>query len=201
MTPPGAPDLTAAAAAPAVVPGSPAAPGRAVPGRAGSPADPVRATTRAPRPHLNPGLRARVVELARFGSVGAVAFVVDMGTFNLLRFGPGGLLDAKPLTARVIAVVVSTLVAWLGNRLWTFADRRSGQQGRELGLYAAINLLGIGISVGTLAVSHYLLGMTGPLADNVANVVGVGLGTIVRYLGYRTFVFTGTATRLADAAR
>lgn len=139
-------------------------------------------------------VRARVIELARFGSVGTVAFVVDMGTYNLLRFGPVDLLHAKPLTARILAVVIATLVSWLGNRHWTFADRRTERQGRELALFTIINVLGIGITVGTLALSHYVLDLTGPLADNVANVIGIGLGTIVRYLGYQLFVFTGTAT-------
>lgn len=40
-------------------------------------------------------LRARGLEIARFLSVGGVAFVVDIGVFNLLRFGPGGLLEEK----------------------------------------------------------------------------------------------------------
>ena len=152
------------------------------------PAEPARSSLR------HGSVRARVVELARFGSVGTVAFVVDMSTYNLLRFGPFDLLHAKPLTARILAVVIATLVSWLGNRHWTFADRRTERQGRELALFTIINVLGIGITVGTLALSHYVLDLTGPLADNVANVIGIGLGTIVRYLGYKLFVFTGTAT-------
>ncbi|WP_262348119.1 GtrA family protein [Cellulosimicrobium cellulans] len=139
-------------------------------------------------------LRDRAAELFRFGSVGTAAFVVDMGVYNLLRFGPVGLLQEKPLTARVIAVVLATLVSWLGSRHWTFAGQRTHRQGRELLLFGVINVLGIGITVGTLAFSHYVLGYAGPFADNVANVVGIVLGTVVRYVGYKTFVFTGTAT-------
>jgi len=41
-----------------------------------------------------------------------------------------------------------------------------------------------------LAVSHYALGFTSPLADNIAaNVVGLGLATAFRFWSYRRWVF------------
>lgn len=140
-------------------------------------------------------MRERFWELVRFGSVGGLAFVVDAGLFNLLRFGPGEVLGHKPLTAKVVSVAVATVVAWLGNRYWTFARRRTGNRAREFLGFAVANVVGMVIAVGCLAVSHYVLGFTSPLADNIAaNVVGLGLGTIFRYLAYRTFVFTGTGS-------
>lgn len=143
-------------------------------------------------------MRDRLAELLRFGSVGAVAFVVDVSLFNLLCFGPGGLLSGQPIGAKVVSVSVATVVAWLGNRHWTFAHRRgvagSRPVGHELVGFALVNVAGMGVAVGCLAVSHYALGLTSPVADNIAaNVVGLGLGTLVRYLGYRRFVFTGRA--------
>jgi putative flippase GtrA len=168
---------------------------------------PGLAAAPGPGPEARPGrlsatLRARAMELARFGSVGTVAFVVDLGTYNLLRFGPVDLLHGKPLTARIIAVVLATLVSWLGSRHWTFADQRTHGRGRELALFAVINALGIALTVGTLWFSHYVLDMKGPFADNVANVIGIGLGTVLRYVGYKLFVFTGPSAipvALADA--
>lgn len=135
----------------------------------------------------------RLAELARFGSVGAVAYVVDLGLFNLLRFGPGEVLGHKPLTAKVISVVVATLVSWLGNRYWTFAAQRTEGRVRELVMFALVNGGGMAIAVGCLWFSHYVLDLTSPLADNIAaNVVGVGLGTVFRFFCYKYLVFTGT---------
>lgn len=150
------------------------------------------------------GVVARLAELVRFSSVGLVAFVVDTGLFNLLRFGPGGLLAEQPLTAKVVSVTVAVLVAWVGNRYWTFAYRRStggaGAHGAELVRFGVANLIGMGIAVGCLAVSHYLLGLTSPLADNIAaNGVGLVLGTAFRYLAYRHWVFTGAAVGTSRA--
>jgi len=141
-------------------------------------------------------LRTWLGELFRFGTVGLVAYVVDIGLMNLLRFGPGEVLGHKPLTAKVISVSVAVLVAWLGNRHWTFAAKRGPQtaaaRSRELVQFVAVNLVGMAIGVGCLAVSHYLLGLTSPLADNIsANGVGLALGTVFRYLAYRYWVFTG----------
>lgn len=138
-----------------------------------------------------PALVSRVLELMRFGMVGGVAFVVDTGLFNLLRFGPGELLGDKPLTAKVISVAVATVVSWLGNRFWTFAERKTTSQLREFIGFVAVNIGGMLIALGCLWFSHYLLDLTSPLADNIsANIVGLGLGMIFRYIAYRTWVFT-----------
>ncbi|HLV05929.1 GtrA family protein [uncultured Georgenia sp.] len=177
-------------------------------GRPGSsPAAPVEELERdadlAPAPGTGVGTRAaargrwlrwqqRVLELLKFGTVGGIAFVVDVGLMNLLRFGPGEVLGHKPLTAKVVSVVVATLVSWLGNRYWAFADTRRAERGRELGWFLLVNAGGMLIAVGTLAVSHYVLDLTSPLADNIAaNGVGLALGTAFRYVCYRYLVFTG----------
>lgn len=146
-------------------------------------------------------MRERLAELVRFGFVGGLAFVVDAGLFNLLRFGPGELLGHKPLTAKVLSVAAATVVAWLGNRYWTFAARRTDSRAREFFAFAVANVVGMGIAVGCLAVSHYVLGFTSALADNIAaNVVGLVLGTVFRYLAYRAFVFTGAPIGLGAPA-
>ncbi|MEK8227989.1 GtrA family protein [Oerskovia sp. M15] len=134
----------------------------------------------------------RITELARFGFVGTIAFFVDLGVFNLLRFGPWETLGSNALEAKAIAVVVATMVSWLGSRYWTFSDRRTTQRGRELISFLLVNGAGMAISLGCLAFSTSVLGLTSPLAENVsANVVGLALANVFRYVSYRRFVFTG----------
>ena len=141
------------------------------------------------------GVIARFVELVRFGSVGAIAYVVDLGIFNLLCFGPGELMGRKPLTAKVISVGLATIVAWVGNRYWTFQGRRTETKTRELMGFAVVNIGGLLIGVGCLAFSHYVLDLRTPLADNIsANGVGLVLGTAFRYVAYRRFVFVGSGS-------
>ncbi|WP_345713448.1 GtrA family protein, partial [Kineococcus glutinatus] len=132
-----------------------------------------------------------VREMAKFGVVGALAFVVDTGIYNLLCFaGPDreGVLNHKPLTAKVISVALATLFSWLGNRYWTFRHRHQPGKLRELLLFGVMNAGGLLIALGCLGFTVYVLGLRSPLAQNVsANVVGLVLGTAFRYYAYRTF--------------
>ena len=143
-----------------------------------------------------------VREMLKFGVVGAVAFVIDLGGYNLLVFGPHllgmfgqqtsqGVLHDKPLTARIIAATVSTLVAWVGNRMWTFRHRRNRQASHELALYLLFNVVAMVISVACLGVSRYVFGLHTQLADNVTNIFGICIGTLFRFWSYRKFVFAG----------
>lgn len=134
-----------------------------------------------------------VREMLKFGVVGAVAFVVDIGVFNMLRFGfAEGTPAGQPLRAKIISVTLATLTAWLGNRYWTFRHRRQRQAHHELMLFIAFNLAGMAIALACLTVSHYVMDLRSPLADNIsANGVGLVLGTLFRFWAYRRFVFAG----------
>jgi putative flippase GtrA len=134
-------------------------------------------------------------ELMKFGVVGAFAYVIDVGTFNLLRFAGGeGVLYDKPLTAKTISVVLAATFAFFGNRHWTFRHRDRSGLGREYSLYFLLNAVGLLIALTCLFVSHYVLGLTGPLADNIsANGVGLALGTTFRFWSYRKWVFPAIA--------
>lgn len=130
-------------------------------------------------------------ELIAFGVVGLLGYVTDVGVFNLLRYaGDPGLLEHKPLTAKIVSVALAMLVTYLGNRHWTWQDRPRDGRHREVTLFVVFSVAGLAIAVGCLGISHYLLGLTSPLADNVsANVVGLVLGTTFRFWAYRTYVF------------
>ncbi|MDQ3431831.1 MAG: GtrA family protein [Actinomycetota bacterium] len=127
-----------------------------------------------------------VHELAKFGVVGAVAYVVDVSLFNLLRVGA----DVDPLMSKVFSTMVATTVAFLGNRHWSFRHRARTGLRREYSLFFAFNAVGLCIALAVLGISHYALGFTSPLADNIAaNVVGMVLATTFRFWSYRKWVF------------
>lgn len=125
--------------------------------------------------------------LARFGVIGLLAFVVDVGLFNLARH----VLDLGPLTSKTISVVAATTIAFLGNRAWTFSGRgsRHGTTTAYL-LFFTLNGVALTLSLGCLFVSSYILGLNSPLAENFSsNVVGLGLGTLFRLWAYERWVF------------
>jgi putative flippase GtrA len=147
--------------------------------------------------HLGP-------EAVKFAIVGLTGVGVQIVAFNLLRYaGPGGVgvLEAKPITAQVLAIGLATVVTYLGNRYWTYQHRAKGAVRRELPVFVLLNGIAIAIGAGCLALSHYVLGLTSPLADNLSgNVIGLGLGTLFRFWSYRKFVFTGEARAPLDLA-
>ena len=101
------------------------------------------------------------------------------------------MLSEKVTTAKLISGAVATLVAWVGNRQWTFRHRRSRRAHHEVALFFGVNVIALGIAAVALFVSHYGLGFESRLADNVATIVGIGLGTLFRFWAYRRFVFAG----------
>jgi putative flippase GtrA len=133
-------------------------------------------------------------EVRTFLAVGGTGYVVDVAAFNLLRsLQPFSALD--PSVARTLAVALAMCVTYLGNRTLTWLNRPSGDRRREIGLFVLFNIVGLGFSVITLIVSHDVLGLTSRTADNIsANVLGLALGTIFRYLTYKRFVFAPPAS-------
>ncbi len=127
-------------------------------------------------------------EMIKFGVVGLIAFVIDIGLANLLWHT---VLSDKVTTAKIISGAVATLFAWFGNRQWTFRHRRSRPAHHEVALFFGVNAIALGISALTLYISHYPLGFVSILADNVATIIGIGLGTLFRFWAYRKFVFAG----------
>ena len=141
---------------------------------------------------LTERLLAWVREFIQFGLVGATAFIVDAGLFNLLQHGPLGILAGHPNTAQFVAAVTATLYSWIANRLWTYRGRTRNNATREAILFFFANACGIGISQFCLLFTHHILGFTSALADNIAvYVVGFALGTAFRFFFYHYVVFTG----------
>jgi len=137
-------------------------------------------------------------EVLKFGVVGLVALVVDVGLFNLLLYG--GALTDKPLTAKAVSVVAATTVAYFGNRHWTFRDRGGSTFTREYLLFFGLNGVAMVIALTCLWFSHYALGLDSPIADNIsANVIGLGLGTLFRFWSYRRWVFPASEQERATA--
>ena len=143
--------------------------------------------------------RALLHEIAKFGIVGGMAFVIDVGLFNLLLYG--GVLTDRPITSKIVSVAVATTFAYFANRYWTFRHRGRTHMGREYLLFFLLNGAAMVISVSCLYVSHYILGLDSALADNIsANVVGVALGTLFRFWSYRRWVFPALPGEVTEEA-
>jgi putative flippase GtrA len=129
-------------------------------------------------------------EVGKFGTVGAVSYVVDFTIFNILRAFLG-----EPIVPKIVSTVIAATLAFIGNRFWTWRDRTRSGLAREYPLFFGVNLVGLAIGVACLWISHNWLGsywpvLTTSVADNISgNVIGVGLASLFRFWAYRRFVF------------
>ncbi|WP_353828578.1 GtrA family protein [Agromyces sp. SYSU T0242] len=130
--------------------------------------------------------------LVKFGVVGLIGYAIDVALFNALRVGLFGedTWAQTAIGAKVVSTSVAIVFNWIGNRYWTFRSHRRRRVLREFAEYVAVSLGGMAISLLCLWVSHYVLGFTSLLADNISsNVIGLGLGTAFRFLLYRYWVY------------
>ena len=126
-------------------------------------------------------------EVAKFGTVGALAFVIDSAVFWWLMTGP---MEGSNVKAKIWAGVVATLFSWVANRYWTFRHKRQANVVRELVMFLVMNAIGLGIQAGCVFIAQYLMGVTDPTGLFIAgNVIGLFFGTTFRYFAYRFWVF------------
>ena len=138
----------------------------------------------------------RIHEIAKFGVVGGIGFVVQLGVTDAVHLG----LGVGALTAVIVGYVVATVVTFLGNRHWAFKHRQGKGLSHETLMFIMLNVVGLGIQEAVVGTVHYGLHMTDPLSYNVANIVGIGLGTLFRLWSYRKWVFLEVNEEPAEVA-
>jgi putative flippase GtrA len=135
-------------------------------------------------------------EMAKFGVVGAFNAALDIALFNWLLHQ-----DVGPLTSKALATTVAATSSYFMNRHWSFAHRARTGVRREYVLFVILCGVGLVIVEICLGVSHYALGFTSKLADNVAaNGVGLVLGTLWRFWSFKRWVFLPNEPGVPTAA-
>ncbi len=137
-------------------------------------------------------------ELLKFGVVGGIGAVIDLGGAAVLH----GKYHVGPLESKAISTIIATIVTYLGSRFWTFKHRENQALGREATLFIVLNVVGLVIAEVVIALVTYAFGLHSQLEYNAASVIGTGLATIFRYFAYRQWVFTAPAEQsvLASSA-
>ena len=131
-----------------------------------------------------------VRELAAFGVVGACAFVLDVGLFQLLYAG----LGTHAVTSKLISTLVSMTFAYVGHRHWSFSHRARTGLRREYLLFALVNGVTLLLGMAIVGVVSGPLGQSSVLVLQAANVGSIAVGTVIRFLAYRRWVFPARLT-------
>lgn len=123
---------------------------------------------------------AHLARFIRFGLVGCLGFVVDLGVVYVLI----QLLHLDPVPSRIPAWIAAVSTTYLFNLLFTFRSIKLRQVGkrqrlRRYGLYVVSQLAGGVVNVLTYAVVISLFRMPW----SVGLVIGTLVGMVLNYLG------------------
>ncbi|MFD7410391.1 GtrA family protein [Kitasatospora purpeofusca] len=144
------------------------------------------ATTTASNPSLAQKLRGLSGEAVKFGVVGLSGVVVNFAVFWICING----LHLASLRSNIAATLIAIFTNYLGYRYWLYRDRDAASRKREITLFLLFSGAGMLIETGVLGFSVYLLGLDSHFEQLAAKVGGLALGTVFRFVSYRTWVFT-----------
>ncbi|GAA3350239.1 hypothetical protein GCM10020358_75380 [Amorphoplanes nipponensis] len=130
-------------------------------------------------------LRHLAPEALAFGAIGAANTLLYMAiTWALLPIGA--------VKASVVATVVTTTLAYLANRYWTYRKHTRSALRREYTLFFGFNLVGMIIQSGAVTIGKYGFGLTEEHDEMLfmgVTLLGIAVATVFRFWAYRTFVF------------
>jgi putative flippase GtrA len=126
-----------------------------------------------------------VHELAKFGVIGVLNFIITIAISNTLHLG----LGVGPLTSFGVGTVVATTFSYFANRFWTFRHRDTTGLGREYVLFFLFNGVGLVITWVFIGFTYYVLGMQNGIAYNASQIVGTAIATLFRFWAYKKWVF------------
>jgi putative flippase GtrA len=149
--------------------------------------------SRFPEPIRSIALKHR--ELVKFALVGGTCFVID----TVLFFGIKTIiLPNNPVTAKIIATLVATIVSYVLNREWSFRTRGGRERHHEAALFFLVNGIGIVLNSAPLYISRYLFHLQEPhvtrLTEEIsdflsAQIIGTLIAMAFRWYGYKKWVF------------
>jgi putative flippase GtrA len=137
-------------------------------------------------------------EVSAFGVVGVTCFILDLALFQLLYVH----LGVGAVTAKLVATLITMTLAFTGHRFWSFSHRARTGLRRESLLFAVVNGVTLVLGLAIVAFVRYPLGQHNAVVLQTANIASIAIGTVVRYLAYRRWVFPARqgSARTVDVA-
>jgi len=129
--------------------------------------------------------RVLLKELSAFGVVGAINFALDVALFQFMYV----VIGADALVAKIVSTSITTTTAYLMHRHWSFAHRERTGIRREYPIFFLVNALTLALSLVMIGVVRYPLGQTSVLVLQLTNIASIAIGTVIRFLAYKRWVF------------
>lgn len=160
---------------------------------------------RIPEPWL--GRILKNAELIKFLTVGAITLFTTTFLFFGLKWT---ILPDNPVTANIIAILISTIISYVLNKEWSFADRGGRPRHHESALFFGVAGIGVVINQIPLWTSRYILDLRTPdvsfVVENIADfisgiIIGTLMATAFRWWAMRRFVFLDVSRESEDRSQ
>jgi len=140
--------------------------------------------------------RQIIHEFAKFGIIGVIGLAITNIGYALLHSHGVG-----PVTSTTIATIIATIVAYFGNRYWSFRHRERTSVPREGTIFFVLNGIGLLIQDAVVAFNSYVLHLEHhKVAEFLALNAGIALATVFRFWSYRRFVWAAPAAGAGTGA-
>ena len=148
----------------------------------------------------DPDVREELLRFLRFALVGGLGTITDVGVLNLLHKVAGFPL----FWANAVGFYCAVAQNFVLHRRFTFPNQERDTAGRQLGLFTAISMIGLGLSqlvllgLHRLALDYWvaLLGDPGTGYDvsyNAAKLISIAVVLIWNFTGNRLWIFATPA--------
>lgn len=141
------------------------------------------------------GLALRHSEFIKFAIVGGTTFIFDLAIFYALKLT---VMEAKPITAKIVAGVAAMALSYYLNRQWSFRSRGGRGLSTEAVLFFVVSGIGVGLSFLPLYMSRYWFHLDAAhyslTVENIADfasayIIGNLLQMAFRFWALRRWVF------------
>lgn len=131
-------------------------------------------------------------QVLKFGQIGVMNTILDLGVFNALIFATGFDRGTPLVIINLAAFSLAMINSFLWNKYWVFNDR-VGSQARELMNFILVSLIAVAISSAIIWLfTTYIrppAGMTSEQWANVAKSLAIITSFTTNFLGYKFLVF------------
>jgi len=126
----------------------------------------------------------------KFGSVGFISYLVNILAFNFLVYSTISPFYQSSKIGTLLAGLLSILVAFTGNKKWTWRGRNYYNFNKQITLFFIVNLIAIIFNLILLFIVRDILLLKSQLLDNIIiNIIGQAIGTIFRFYMYNKVIF------------
>lgn len=149
-----------------------------------------------------------VWQLAKFGIIGAMNTLVDLGVLAYLVFGSREFFSVQPedeiISTALLAIsfytiykafsfIIANANSYLWNKYWTFEQKNTQRKGMEFTSFIIVSIIGFIINVVVASIIFKSIAHSTGLSSDQGGLIGGLAGTVAglgwNFLGYKFIVF------------